>query len=701
MALIGTIRKHSWLLVVAIGGALAGFVIMDMTGSGLTGGQIPALVEVEGKKVDWIEFQNAERILYTGASVDIFSRRNYLYNYFVDRAIVTQEADANGIAVPREELLDLQFGNNLSSLIQQRFANPNTGMVDRTQLNSVRQTIDQGQLTPQMREYWAYQEREIITERLTNKLTNLVSKGFYTPTWMVETTNEDQTVRTDFLYVTVPYEEVPDSDIKVSDTDLKKYLSEHQGEYYNDDELRAVNFVSFEVTPTKIDSADLLLEITAQIEEFNLTENDTQFVENNFGSFDPAYVKRDQLSPIIADSVFELPIGNVIGPYIENNAYRAVKIRDRMIVPDSVHARHILRRAQTIEQYQAAQKTADSLINLLQSGAHSFDSLAAQFTQDPTGMGNGGDLGNVASGTFVKEFNDLVFFNAQLNKPYLLVTQFGVHVVEVLDRTYLTGEEGVQLAYLNLPIIPSENTQDSLYDKVLEFAGTYRHLDEVKNALSDFPGKSMQITTPFKKNDFTLSALGSGQTSREIIRWAFDPSVEVNNVSPDVYIYQDPILYYNNRYVVIGLNSITPKGPASLEAVKPTIEGLVKNQKKAEILMQDMQGYDLEKAAQTYSTTIDTAKGVNFLTDFIANLGEEPAVAAYARRAPLNEVSKPIEGVRGVYLIRPLSRTDVTPPNVSTLRKSYTNQIATQARAGLIQSLRKNADIEDRRFTFY
>jgi parvulin-like peptidyl-prolyl isomerase len=117
--------------------------------------------------------------------------------------------------------------------------------------------------------------------------------------------------------------------------------------------------------------------------------------------------------------------------------------------------------------------------------------------------------------------------------------------------------------------------------------------------------------------------------------------------------------------------------------------------------MKDMQGYDLEKAAQTYSISIDTAKGVNFLTDFIANLGEEPAVAAYARRAPLNEVSRPIEGVRGVYLIRPLSRTDVTPPNVSTLRKSYTNQIATQARAGLIQSLRKNADIEDKRFTFY
>lgn len=701
MALIGKIRKHSWLLIVLIGGALAGFVIMDMTGSGLTGGgQIPSLVEVDGEKVDWVEFQNAERILYTGSNTDVFTRRNYLYNYYVDQALINHEAEANGLAVPREELMDLQFGNNLSPLIQQRFANPNTGMVDRTQLNSIKQTIDQGQLTPTLREYWAHQEKEVMTERLTNKLTNLVSKGLYTPTWLVEQRNEDQTVRTDFVFVRVPYEEVPENDIKVTDADLKAYLSEHQGEYRNPEETRTVEFVSYDVFPTQKDSADLLQEINNLINEFETTQNDTQFIENNYGSFDFAYVKKEQVSPIIADSVFQLPVGTVIGPYIENNAYRAVKIRDRMIIPDSVHARHILRTAQTMEEYQAAQKTADSLINLLEAG-ESFDSLAADFTQDPSGTLNGGDLGNVGLGTFVKEFNDLVFYSADLNKPYIVITQFGVHVVEVLERTYETNDEGAQLAYLNLPIIPSETTQDSIYDNVLEFVGTHRTLEEVRSAVSTMPGKSVQISTPFKKNDFTISALGSGQTSREIVRWAYEPSTEVSDVSPEVYIYQEPTLYFNNRYVVAALGSINPAGPASLESVKPTIEGLVKNHKKAQVLMEELKGSDLNSVAQTYSVSIDTAKGVNFLTDFISNLGEEPAVAAYARSAPLNEVSQPIEGVRGVYLIKPLNRTDVTPPNVATLRKSFTSQLANQAKAGVIQSLRKNADIEDQRYTFY
>jgi hypothetical protein len=92
MALIGKIRKQSWLLMVVIGLALLGFLLMDSIGQGMGGGSMPAVVEVDGNEVDWAEFQNAERILYTGSSADVFSRRNYLYNYFVDRAIVGEEA---------------------------------------------------------------------------------------------------------------------------------------------------------------------------------------------------------------------------------------------------------------------------------------------------------------------------------------------------------------------------------------------------------------------------------------------------------------------------------------------------------------------------------------------------------------------------------------------------------------------------------
>ena len=53
MALIGTIRKNSWLLILVIGLALAAFIIMDMTSAGNRGGAVTSLAmgKVEGKTV--------------------------------------------------------------------------------------------------------------------------------------------------------------------------------------------------------------------------------------------------------------------------------------------------------------------------------------------------------------------------------------------------------------------------------------------------------------------------------------------------------------------------------------------------------------------------------------------------------------------------------------------------------------------------
>ena len=40
-----------------------------------------------------------------------------------------------------------------------------------------------------------------------------------------------------------------------------------------------------------------------------------------------------------------MPVGSVYGPYLDLNSYKAVKLLGKKVVPDSVKARHILRRA--------------------------------------------------------------------------------------------------------------------------------------------------------------------------------------------------------------------------------------------------------------------------------------------------------------------------------------------------------------------
>ena len=78
MALIGKIRKNSWLLVVLIGLGLGGFVVMDMMNSASGPGGANAqrdLGEVDGQKVDRVEFERAYNLLYGSSTASAMANR--------------------------------------------------------------------------------------------------------------------------------------------------------------------------------------------------------------------------------------------------------------------------------------------------------------------------------------------------------------------------------------------------------------------------------------------------------------------------------------------------------------------------------------------------------------------------------------------------------------------------------------------------
>lgn len=149
MALIGEIRKNSWLLVVTIGLALAAFIMMDMFSGdkSVFGGGQTTVGSIAGESVDWRDFNRVEQALYGNSGGDVFSRRNSLWNYFVEEKIVQKEADQFGLGVSRDELMDLQFSTDnrrISPVIYQRFSDPNTRQIDRARLGSFQQAINNG-----------------------------------------------------------------------------------------------------------------------------------------------------------------------------------------------------------------------------------------------------------------------------------------------------------------------------------------------------------------------------------------------------------------------------------------------------------------------------------------------------------------------------------------------------------------------------
>ncbi|MFQ5448745.1 MAG: peptidylprolyl isomerase, partial [Saprospiraceae bacterium] len=530
MALISKIRRQKWLLVGSMAVALFLFIAMlmfDNPNQSLFGGSATTIGDIEGRKLDYKEFSATHDMLYRNSGGDSFSERTFLWNFFVDEAIVKKEASIIGLGVSKEELLDLQFGadnSRLSPIITSRYQNPNTRQVDRQQLdqlkniitnNQIDQLIQNGQLVPDFRYRWAHQEKEIIKDRLQTKMANMVSKGMYTPSWMAEMISNDQNLRVDFRYVQVPFDEIENSEVTLEDADFKAYFDEHKNQFKQDEETRKLEYVIFNVEPTPEDSAVIRDNIANLVADFEATKNDSLFVENNYGSIDVVYYKKEALSTAIADTTFQMPIGSVYGPYLDGAAYKAVKLLDKKVIPDSVKARHILRTANDQASLVAALKTIDSLKTLIESGVATFDSLAANFSQDPSNANKGGDLGFFPQGRMVKEFNDVCFFKAEPGELNAVITQFGVHLIEVTDRKFSpTREESVKVAYISQEIVPSQGTQDDIRELALQMQENSPTIEDLRKA-ADEKGMDIETSPWLKVNDYASGSLGAGQGSRE------------------------------------------------------------------------------------------------------------------------------------------------------------------------------------------
>lgn len=711
MALISSIRKHNWILIVAIGFALAAFIMMDMFSGekSVFGGQPTTIGTINGNKVEFNELVKVENALYPNSGGDMYARRSTLWDYFVEEAIVTEEADDLGLHVGKDEMMDLQYGTNLSPIMQARFRDPNTGQVNREQLsqlkqmiesNGVRAAIDQGQLAPSFPQYWSHQMREVKKDRLQSKLGALVQKSIFTPTWMAEMVNTAQSQKVDFTYVKIPFDEVTGVEAP-SDSDLQNYLNANKARYINDVETRKVAYVTYNVAPTKKDSTDIYNNVAKLIGDFRTTDDDSSFVDNNFGNISGEYFKENQLGALVyKDTMFRAAIGTVVGPFIDGKRYTIAKVLDRMIIPDSVRSRHILINAKTEQEYQSAFVKIDSLKNLIEAGTNTFDELARAFSQGPSGP-KGGELGFAGPNAMVKPFNDLIFYQAEKGKVYPVATQFGIHLVEVLDHKYITNEQGVKYASISETIVPSQGTQKIAYNEALDFIANNGDLSSMTKAAQTNSKLTLEMSPALKANDFSIGVLGTGQGSRDLVKWAFE-NASIGDRSTDVYEYQDPVDFYDNKYVVAGLASIQKAGSVDLANVREELLPVVTNLKKGEAVKGKVSGQALSAIASSYNAVVDTITGASFGSSYLPELGAEPKVIAAACNLEANGTSQPIVGTNGIYVVKMTNKTAPSAAtNIPSLRRQASGVYQGQVNRQLLQAMRKTADVDDNRSTFY
>jgi len=145
----------------------------------------------------------------------------------------------------------------------------------------------------------------------------------------------------------------------------------------------------------------------------------------------------DRYPSLFVDAVATLRNGGV-APLVQSGAgFHILKLVSKRTVTNATitetRARHILLRPGGQLSQTAARAQLATYKTQIESGRADFAQLAQQHSQDASAAG-GGDLGWVAPGMFVPEFEEVMnkLQPGQIADP--LVSRFGVHLVQVLAR---------------------------------------------------------------------------------------------------------------------------------------------------------------------------------------------------------------------------------------------------------------------------
>lgn len=695
MALIQKIREKSGLVMFTMALAIVSFIAMLMTqDSNRTWGSYSntsTVASVAGKELDIRQMEKTAELMYGQKGSDL-NIRNSFFNSFVESALVGKEAEKIGLGVGKDELLDLEFGPAPSSVI----TNNQALMQDPKQLGEIQKAIASNTLPAQGKEYWSEIENQVIKDRLQTKLNTLVAKGIYSPSWLVDEGYKELTQPIDFEYVKVPFDRIDDKDAPITDADYAAYLAENKARFTADEELRSMEYVTFDVIPTLADSMKLFTTINDLKNGLRTAVNDSSYATSHNGGVTPQYSDKNAqgLSQAIKDSLFNAPVGTVIGPYVDAKAYWLAKLVDRKNAPDSVKSRHIL------IQGQGGAKIADSLKAILVANPAMWDSLNAKFSGDPGAKSKGGDLGYQAQGMFVPEFNDMIFYKAKQGDFNTVNTQFGTHIIQVTGVKAGKSEPRIKLALIREAILPSAATDKAASAAADDLLINSKNIEELrKNAQAK--GLTVQPSQNFRANDMQLGAFGAAEGVRQIMRWAFE--AKAGERCKNTFSLREAGDAYNSRYVVGALKNIVPKGLPTVATLKEQLTPYVKNRKKGEVLKAKINATDLPSLAAQFNAKVDTAKGVTFNATMVPNLGSESKLIGAAFTTEVNQLTKAVIGESGVLVAKVTDKRTITdsPVDKNVLRQQMVGQMKGQVRGFLLRSLKKNATITDNRSKFF
>lgn len=703
MGIMGFLRNRAGIIIVGvIGLSIVAFLVSDAVrlGSPFWNASNNEVGEVAGESIDIQAFnakveQNANNFKQQMGQSNLSPQMmTYVventWNQTVSQILLDKEIERLGLQVGKSELNDMISGKNPDPQVLQSFADPKTGQINREQLNAFLNNVDKQEAGSQLREQWGNFLVSLSQNRLSQKYFNLVKNSLYVTSLEARADHSDRNKLVNFKYVNLDYASIPDNQLKLTDEDYENYYEKYQYRFKNQQESRTFEYVVFDASPSKADSAEVNAKIAKLANDFRVSANDSLFVSINSDTKTPiAYVRKGQLEPALDSVVFKAAAGTLVGPVYTGSSYKLAKVLDVKVGPDSVSASHILINPASEGGLDKAKAKADSIKNLIQKGA-SFAELAAKFGTDAS-KDKGGDLGTFGRGAMVAEFENAVF-NGSTGDLKVISTQFGVHVIKI--NAQKGSSKVVKVALVDKALGSSSKTQQAAYAKASSFLNEASDA-EAFDALAQKQGYKKLIAQDVLPMQGDVAGLDN---PREIIRWAY--RADIGDVS-------DQVFETGNKFVIAKLVDIKEKGLLSLAQVKKQIEPLVRNEVKAARLIEKVQqaangAASIEQVAQKLGKAAAQVENIVFANPVIPGIGQENKVIGAIFGSQPGKVSKPIQGDQGVYVFVVNSFSKPAPLVNAFKQKQQISQFLVQRGASAAFGvLRDKANIKDNRVKFF
>ncbi len=704
MAAIGSIRKHSTFLVIVIGVALAAFILGDFAkrrqrrdvNVGKVNGEQITIMDFNNKVDQNIEATKQQQQKNNLDQNETFRLRNQTWDQMVREILMNNEFDELGIDVSTDELTDLILGTDPHPLIKKYFVNPQTGQFDRQIVINFKNNLDK--MTAEQQTQWDNLVLYIKNDRKQQKYDALITKGYYVPTALAKLNYSEENDKANLDFAAVRYTDVADSLVNPTDEDYQRYYDEHK-EQFKQQASRSIDFVIFEVKPSKKDAQKALKEALATKEDFEKTTDVAQFVKaNSDAPYDSSWKAQGEL-PVQIDSVmFNSEIGTIVGPYKEGDSYNIARLVDVGLRPDSLKASHILiaykgamRADPNLNRTkEEAKHLADSLFNVLKKHPEKLEELADKYSNDGSVKQNHGDLGWFLDGRMVPTFTQAVI-NTKTGHFTIAETPFGYHVIKVTGKTKPVKK--VRVAIIKQEILPSNETYQNIFAQASKLATENKTADAFYKAILK---EHLHKRTMPKMHEMSNYITGLNNP-RQIVKWAFNEDTKIGDVSE--------VFDLDGQYVVAVLTEKYEEGYPSLDEVKPRIATNVLNEVKGRYLAEKMKAYNgnLDKIAKEMNGIKENVPALAFTDRNMPKFGREKMVIGYTFGMDNNQTSKPLIGNGGAFVIKLNKITHVTDlsdytPVINKMEENFAKNVK-QDRP--YWAIKKAADITDNRISFY